>query len=109
MSMLNTLPNMAFSFSLENLLDCPWGDWEPPHRSDDSSITAVLLTCHLKAPLPCIVALTYKGHSPIPAGDHEGPLFPNHPRSPLQIIQPRACVHGLGRWHGHQVKWRLAT
>jgi hypothetical protein len=26
-STLYSLPNMAFSFSLENILDCPWGEW----------------------------------------------------------------------------------
>jgi len=37
-----------------------------------------------------------QGHAPIPAGDHEGPPFPTQPRSPLRIIQLRACLHGLG-------------
>ena len=34
-------------------------------------------------------------HAP-PTGDHEGPHNPTRPRSPLRIIQPRACLHGLG-------------
>jgi len=36
-------------------------------------------------------------HAP-PTGDHEGPHNPTRPRSPLRIIQPRACLHGLVYW-----------
>jgi len=61
-STAHALPNMAFSCSLENLLDCPWGEWEPPHRFDYRSVAAVLLTCHLNTSIPHTVALAHRNN-----------------------------------------------
>jgi|SRR5579884_1688626 len=56
-STLYSIPNMAFSCSLENLLDCPGSEWKPPARSGYSGVPAV----HLNTSLPYTVALASIG------------------------------------------------